>query len=396
MSELQESPLFYRDTWVEVNLDAIEANIKAVKEFYHFKDMTIMAVVKANGYGHGAVEVARAAIQSGANQLAVAIFDEALELRRAGIDVPILVMGRIRPTDARLAQKERITVTVFQRDWIVLAKDVLDRQLPALKIHIKVDTGMGRIGLRTKDELIQIINELKTEDAVELDGMFTHFATADDLNPDYFLKQYHRFEEMLGWLKELNMNIPHIHCGNSATGLRYPNKTFNMFRFGISMYGLTPSIDIKGELPFPLQQAFVLKTKLSHVKRLEAGESISYGATYTTKETEWIGTLPIGYADGWIRKNSTNGGFVLVNGEKAPFVGRICMDQCMIRLPREYDIDTEVILISDTKELSMDVVAERLETINYEIPCITGDRIPRVYMKNGKCVKIKTKYDEIS
>ncbi|WP_413376410.1 alanine racemase [Alkalihalobacillus sp. 1P02AB] len=387
---------FFRDTWAEINLDAIEANIKAVKEFYQFKEMNIMAVVKANGYGHGAIDVAETALTAGASHLAVAILDEALELRRAGITAPILVMGRIRPSDAEVAQKNDITITVFQLDWIEQAKPLLIEDQNPLKVHIKLDTGMGRIGLRTQDELMILSEQLNEIKALELDGVFTHFATADELNTDYFMKQYERFEQMLERLKERHISIPHIHCGNSATGLRYPNKTFNMFRFGISMYGLTPSIDIKDQLPIKLQQAFALKTKLSHVKELEAGESISYGATYTTKSKEWIGTLPIGYADGWIRKNSTNGGFVLIGNEKAPFVGRVCMDQCMIRLPYKMDVDTEVTLISFEDELSMDVVATRLETINYEIPCVITDRIPRVYMKNGKCERIKTKYDNIS
>ncbi|GAF64721.1 alanine racemase [Bacillus sp. TS-2] len=390
-----DNNLYYRDTWAEIHLDAIAENVKAMKEFYDFKEMNIMAVVKANGYGHGAIQVAKTAIEAGASHLGVALLEEGIELRKAGISSPILMMGRIRPSDVAVAQKHQITITVFQSAWVKEASKHLMKELP-LYVHLKLDTGMGRLGLRNSADIQETCSLLGKNDTFHIDGVFTHFATADEKETDYFNKQYRRFEEMLGWLQENRVDVANIliHCGNSATGLKYPDKTFNLFRFGISMYGLTPSPEMTNELPIQLKQAFVLKSKLTHVKKLKSGESISYGATYTTMEEEWIGTIPIGYADGWIRANSTNEGFILINGEKAPFVGRICMDQCMVKLPREFAVDTEVTLIGQTLPLNMDVVAARLDTINYEIPCIITDRVPRVYFKNGKYVQTLTKYDK--
>ncbi|MCK0473876.1 alanine racemase [Halalkalibacter sp. APA_J-10(15)] len=376
---------FYRDTWAEIDLRAIRHNMKSVCNLYHNlgRDVEVMAVVKANGYGHGAIEVAKAVLESGAAYLAVALLDEAIELRDAGIGAPILVMGRIRPEDVAIAIRYRITVTVFQIEWLYEAEHYIDADADQkLFIHIKVDTGMGRIGVRLKSELLPIVSFISKHTNMELEGIFTHFATADEINTDYYETQHKRFLNVLTWMKELGVHIPLIHSGNSAAGMRFPDHTFNMFRFGISLYGLTPSLEIQGELPIELKPAFMLKSRLTHVKKLPAGEAISYGATYQTEADEWIGTIPIGYADGWIRKNSTNSGEVLVNGERVPLVGRICMDQCMIHLKESIEVGTVVTLIGQdhNASISVDEVAERLETINYEIVCMIGMRVPRVYI----------------
>ncbi|GAE28895.1 alanine racemase [Halalkalibacter hemicellulosilyticus] len=374
---------FYRDTWAEIDLRAIRHNMKSVCNLYHNRgrDVKVMAVVKANGYGHGAIEVAKAVLESGAAYLAVALLDEAIELREAGIEAPILVMGRIRPEDVTIAIRYRITVTVFQLEWLQEAKLHIGTD-QKLFIHIKIDTGMGRIGVRLKSELLPIVSFISKHPNMELEGVFTHFATADEKNTDYYETQQKRFLNVLKWIKELGVHIPLIHSGNSAAGMRFPDHTFNMFRFGISLYGLTPSLEIKEELPIELKPAFTLKSRLTHVKKLPAGEAISYGATYQTETDEWIGTIPIGYADGWIRKNSTNNGEVLVNGERVPLVGRICMDQCMIHLKGAVEVGTVVTLIGHdhNTSISVDEVAQRLETINYEIVCMIGMRVPRVYI----------------
>ncbi|WP_017729373.1 alanine racemase [Halalkalibacterium ligniniphilum] len=381
---------FFRDTWVEVDLSAIEDNIRGVKELYQDKEMTIMAIVKADGYGHGALEVSRAALDAGATFLGVALLDEALKLRKGGIDAPILVLGRTRPTDVQLAVMHNISLTVYQLDWVEEAQKHL-QPTDTLKVHMKLDSGMGRIGLREKKEIDEIIEALSASNTIKLEAIFTHFATADEQDLRYFQEQYQRFLTMLEWIQAKGITVPYIHCGNSATALRFPDKTFNMIRFGISMYGLTPSLEIKAELPFQLKQAFSLRCRLTHVKKLPAGEAISYGATYRTTEDEWIGTLPIGYADGWLRYHASNGGYVLVEGEEAPFVGRICMDQCMVRLPKKFDVDTVVTLIGKDKgnEISMDDVAVRLNTINYEIPCVIGPRVPRTYYRQKELVSVK-------
>ncbi|WP_227939762.1 alanine racemase [Alkalihalobacillus deserti] len=373
---------FYRDTWAEIDLTAVSQNVKAISSLYHDKDMNVMAVVKANGYGHGAVEVAKKALSSGATYLAVALLDEAILLREADIQAPILVLGRIRPNDVLVAQKNQIIVTVFQVEWLEEAKKQLSPN-ETIQIHLKFDTGMGRIGIRTREEADALFEFLvKNKQQFEVNGVFTHYATADELDISYVNKQHKQFLTMLDWLKEWQIDVPLIHSGNSAAGLRFPEKNFNVFRLGISMYGLTPSPEITKELPVQLKQAFSLKSRLVQVKELPADETISYGATYRTKETEWIGTIPIGYADGWLRYHSTNGGEVLINGKRAPFVGRICMDQCMVRLPERVETGTLVTLIGEdgSDKITMDEVAKRLGTINYEIPCVIGQRVPRVYL----------------
>lgn len=381
---------YYRDTWVEVNLSAIEQNVRSLSHVYKDQNTAIMAVVKADGYGHGAVPVAKSAIAGGATFLGVAILDEALELREAGMTTPILVLGRIRPMDARIAAKHHIAVTVFSKEWLVSAKEYLDSSNP-LTIHVKCDTGMGRLGITDPKEIKEMVQIIHGSDTFYLEGMFTHFATADELDTSYYQEQFQQFQQFIHQLEEENISIPLIHCANSAAALRFPERAFNMVRFGISMYGLSPSPEIEGQLPFPLMPAFQLKTRLAQVKKLEAGKAISYGATYVTQTNEWIGTLPIGYADGWIRAHSTNGGTVLVDGEELPFIGRICMDQCMVRLNSPKEEGTIVTLIGHDqgKEISMDAVARRLDTINYEIPCIISKRVPRLYFKDGDLISVK-------
>ena len=370
--------LFFRDTWVEVDLNCIYENVQNMKKYLP-ADVTIIAVVKANAYGHGAYQVAKTALKAGASCLAVALLDEALELRRQGIEAPILILGWVRPEDVQVAAKQNITLTVFQLDWLEKAKQFLEAD-QSVAFHLKVDTGMGRIGVREQSEADEIIDFILEHPEFKMTGVFTHFATADELDLTYFQMQYDRFLTSLHWLKDRQINVETVHCANSATGLRFPDKVFNAVRLGISMYGLTPSPEIKNVLPFPLKEAFSLKSKLVHVKQMGPDERVSYGGTYKTNENEWIGTVPIGYADGWIRKLKS--AEVLVNGERCPIVGRICMDQMMIRLEKEVPVGTEVTLIGRQLygEITIDEIAKLLDTINYEIPCMISQRVPRTYI----------------
>lgn len=370
---------FYRDTWVEVNLDNIYENIASMKQMLP-QEVKMFAVVKANAYGHGDYEVARTALKAGADFLAVAFLDEALALRAKGITAPILVLGASKPESAGVAAAARVTLTVFSVDWFKQAKKYISHE-QNLHVHVKVDSGMGRIGVRSKADLMNIESWLGKEPCFSFAGIFTHFATADQLDVTYFQQQLDTFKDMLSALKE---RPELIHAANSATALRFTEPLFNAVRFGISMYGLSPSPEIKSILPYHLKEAFSLKTKIVHVKQLSRGDNVSYGATYTAQEDEWIATLPIGYADGWIRK--LQGQEVIVAGEKAPIVGRICMDQCMIKLAKPYPIGTEVVLIGESQGLSISVddIATKLDTINYEIPCMITSRVPRVYIQNNQ------------
>lgn len=373
---------FYRHTWAEIQLDAIEENLKAIRKVLP-PSTSIMAVVKANGYGHGALETAEVALETGAELLGVALLDEALYLRKNGIRAPILVLGHCPPEYAPIAAKHSISLTVYQKDWLLQAKKVLSKPVA---IHIKVDTGMGRIGVQTEEELFELLTELNLSDSFIFEGIFTHFAKADSKDTEYYQTQLERFLRTLEVVKE---KPRWIHASNSAASLLHETGQFNLARIGIAMYGLTPSPEIADILPVKLQGALSLHSTLIHVKKVPKGAKISYGCTYEAEEEEWIGTIPIGYADGWIR--ALQGQEVLVNGLRSPIVGRICMDQCMVKLPGKMPIGTKVTLIgkSGHEEITVDEIAKKLGTINYEVACMISSRIPRIYKRGEQIVKIK-------
>lgn len=364
----------HRPTVALIDLEAIRWNIEQEKK--HSNNSEIFAVVKANGYGHGAVEVAKTALASGVSGLCVSNLDEALDLRRHGITSPILVLSEIPVAYVELAQKNQITLTVASLYFLEALDSTVD--LSQLKVHLKLDTGMGRIGLRTIEEVKAaevLINQLN----LQLEGVFTHFATADEKNVDYFNQQAQRFQELKSALTILPK---YIHVSNTATTFWHQQCDGNLIRYGIGMYGLNPSGSLL-TLPFDLKPALSLISQLSYVKQVEKAEFISYGATYETKKNEWIGTVPIGYADGWLRR--LQGFSVLVDDEYCEIIGRICMDQLMIRLPKAFPIGSKVTLIGKDQdnEVTAASVAEYSQTIHYEITCGLSDRIPRVYDNNN-------------
>ncbi|MFB5197986.1 alanine racemase [Neobacillus sp. KR4-4] len=381
---MEEQGFFYRDTWAEVDLDCISANVTSIKKQLP-QQVKVIAVVKANAYGHGDVQVAKTALEAGAAYLAVAFMDEAIALRNKGITAPILVLGASRPEDIQVAAKFDITLTVFQKEWLEKALKYVKAE-DRISFHIKVDTGMGRIGVRSVSELIAVEQMISEHSPFHLEGIFTHFATADELDETYMYQQLALFESMVSALKQ---KPKYVHSSNSAATLRFPKTYFNAVRVGIAMYGLTPSLEMEDKIPFQLKEAFSIRTRLVHVKKMPKGEKLSYGATYETDDEEWIGTIPIGYADGWIRK--LQGQEVLVEGKRTPIVGRICMDQCMVRLPYHVPIGTPVTLIGaqENQFISINEIAKKLETINYEVPCIIASRVPRLYKKGGKVVDLK-------
>jgi alanine racemase (EC 5.1.1.1) len=373
--------VFFRPTWAEIDLDAIRENVQAIRRL--LPDQTeIMAVVKADGYGHGAYETAISALEAGAKMLAVALLEEGIVLRKKGIDVPILVLGYCPPEYAGVAESYQISLTVYQAGWLEKAVSFIKNRLP---VHIKCDTGMGRIGIRDVEELDQLLGVLRETEKFEVEGIFTHFAKADSRDEAYYFYQLDRFRN---FLKHLDRRPKWIHASNSAGALLHREGLFNLVRIGIAMYGLSPSEDIKDLLPIPLREAFSLHSRLVHVKQVEKGSKIGYGCTYEAKDDEWIGTVPIGYADGWLRR--LQGHTVLIDGRRAPIVGRICMDQCMVRLPGPYPVGTPVTLIGKMGDdrISVDEIADRLGTINYEVVCLIRDRVPRVYKKGGSPVKM--------
>lgn len=364
----------YRPTKAIIDLQAIRNNVQHLRQHLQ-QHVEIIAVVKANAYGHGDIEVARAALQTGASMLAVATPDEAVHIRQHFPTTAILVLGATPINFVPYASEYNITLTVFSEDWVEqAAKQQITK---SLSLHIKIDSGMGRIGVTTQQQLLSLYETIHQTEKFEVDGVFTHFATADEEETAYFDKQVIKFKELVSGLP---VKPRLVHASNTAVALiKEASLQFDAVRYGISLYGLAPSGYVAEQLPFPIEQAFTLETEIVHIKRMKAGESVGYGATYTATEDCYVGTLPIGYADGMIRK--LGGQTVLVDGKRCLIIGRICMDQCMILLPEAYNIGEKVTLLGTQGAdfISIDEWAERCETINYEVPCIMTARVPRTY-----------------
>ena len=368
----------HRHTQVKVDLQAIKNNIKA--EMDRKDPLTeLWAVVKANGYGHGIIQVAQAAKQAGATGFCVAILDEALALRAAGITEPILVLGITEPEYAPLIAEKDISVAVGTQDWLDTAATILaanDVTAP-LHVHLALDTGMGRIGFQTPTELAAAVTTLNRPNTpFDFEGIFTHFATADQADDTYFTHQLNNWKTLIAAVDELPR---YVHVSNSATSLWHQACNGNVVRFGVALYGLNPSGQELSS-PYELQPALSLIAELSFVKKLAKGKSISYGATYTAAKDEWIGTVPIGYADGYERR--LQGFHVLVDGQACEIVGRVCMDQMMVRLPHEVPVGTQVTLVGTDGDqtITLQDIADYCGTIHYEIACGLAPRLPRVYV----------------
>ena len=374
------NPFSYRDTWAEISLEAIKHNTKQFKNFID-DSVQLMAVVKADGYGHGAVQVAKAAIQAGADYLAVALLDEALVLRKAGILHPILILGYIPDRSIHDAIQYDIDLTVFTQDSLDEIIFQSNQQKKNVSIHIKVDTGMSRIGVQSKEEALAIAKKTQRSSYVTLKGIFTHFANADSEDPSYTYLQFERFHSVTSYLEQHQISIPLKHCCNSAATMNFPNMHLDMVRVGISLYGLYPDDSLKGHF-LSLQQAMSLKSKIAWIKDVPSSQPISYGCTYVPTHDLVIATLPIGYADGLSRLLSNKGQFLL-HDTLVPIVGRVCMDQLMIdvtNVPQTKIGDVVTIFgNSDSSFQSVDQIAKLMDTINYEVVCLIGKRVPRVY-----------------
>lgn len=362
-------PSIHRPTQAIVDLSAISYNIEQIQA--HLPEHTkTFAVVKADAYGHGAVAVA-SHIAPQVDYFCVSNLDEALELRQAGLTKPILVLGVMLPEELPLAQAHEVTITVASLEWL---ERLGNHMLTGLKVHLKLDTGMGRIGFRESSET-QVAMERLERLGAQVEGIFTHFATADEADETYFGKQWQSFKNHLAGLSKLP---PIVHASNSATTLWHQEGIFNAVRLGVAMYGLNPS-GTELKLPYALKPALCLSTQIVHVKTLPKSEKIGYGATYETPEEEVIATIPMGYADGWTRQ--MQGSHVIVDGQLCEVVGRVSMDQMTIRLPKWYPLGTPVILIGQDDEVRISAtdVATYRGTINYEVLCLLSGRVPRIY-----------------
>lgn len=364
----------YRPTKAIVDLQAIRDNIKSLRQYLP-NTTSVIAVVKADGYGHGVLEVARTAIEAGSIMLAVATLEEAVYLRDCGITADILVMGPSPVVVAGKAAELGIHITVSDAEWLRQAVPKIGSSF-SLKVHVKIDSGMGRIGLRDEKSLNEILDVIHGTSVFSLEGAFTHFACADEEDPTKTEIQFKRFMDLVDAFPE---RPKLVHASNSAAALLYPEYALDAVRFGISMYGIPPSRYVETKLPFELKRAFTLQTELAYVKLLEQGSGVGYGGTYETGQSEWIGTLPIGYADGL--KRGLRNQEILIAGERMPIVGTICMDQCMVKLPRELPVGEKVTLIGreGDEEIKMEEWADRLGTIPYEIAVTIARRVPRIY-----------------
>jgi len=382
----------YRPTLAEINLDHLRANYNAFREALP-DHMKLLACVKANAYGHGAVEVARELQQLGAAYLSVAFLDEALELRQGGISGPILVLGYTPPEAVEIAYEYDVTITLFSSEVLQAIKALPVKPEKPLKVHIKIDSGMGRLGLLPGEDAISFIEEAFSLRQVVVEGMFTHFARADEENKDYTLGQYRRFRGVADALRDKGFHIPIIHTGNSAAAIDTPELSYNMVRVGIGLYGLYPSDEVNRKT-VSLRPVMTLKTKLVYVKNLPPHSGISYGTKYVTEQEERIGTLPIGYADGFSRMLSGKAE-VLIRGRRVPVVGNICMDQCMVSLKsfaeeaEQIKAGEEVVLIGQQsgEYITADELAAKLGTIHYEVVCMIAHRVPRLYIRDDIPVK---------
>lgn len=354
----------YRNTYAEVSLPNLYSNYLSVQKLT--KGKIVIPVVKANAYGHGSIEITKFLHQKGIDYFAVSLLEEAIELRKSLPDIRILVMGVVENEGLIVASENNITVTISNPDQLI----TLPKLNNVLNIHIKVDTGMNRLGFKSLDEIVRWYNFMDLHPKICIEGIYTHFSTAD-VDKSYYDIQMTRFKNVLD---ALNKPFDMIHVSNSSSSIKYEsNIDFTTHtRLGISLYGLT--LDSSTDF---LMNTYRLITRISEIKKLEKGEKVGYGATYTATTNEIIGVLPIGYADGFIRKNQ--GGDVEINGTRYPIVGRICMDQMFIRINDSITKHDDVIMFGG--EVSIDEVANRLDTINYEVICQITYRVPKKYIR---------------
>ena len=376
---------YYR-VYAEINLDAIVKNVDNLMALTK-ENTGALAVVKADGYGHGDGAVAQAVAQK-VTGYAVATLDEAVNLRENGVKKPILVLGYVDPYEFDSLVSHEITATVFDVETAQLLADAARVQKKQAHCHIKVDTGMRRIGLEPDENGIAIVKQITALKELSADGIFTHFAASDETDKTSAEHQFKLFTDFTGRLEKEGIHFTYRHCANSAAVIDMPQVDLDMVRLGIAMYGMYPSDEVKKE-KVELFPALDLKSHITMVKEIPAGEKVSYGGTFTTTRTTKLATVSVGYGDGYPRALSSKG-YVLVRGQKAPIVGRVCMDQMMVDVTdiknvTRADIVTLIGKDGDA-EITVEEIAALAGTFNYEFVCDLGKRIPRSYYLNGEYI----------
>ncbi len=386
---------FLRRTWAQVDIDAVRHNFKEIRKKVG-SDTQIMCVIKADGYGHGAVFLGQYYEKIGADRFAVSNIEEALQLRENGITKPVLILGYTPAEMAKELAENDITQAVLSEEYAVQLSENAVKDNVKVKIHIKLDTGMSRIGFmyqdseRDKNSLEQIKRVCSLQ-GLETEGIFTHFAVSDEADEGKAatLHQLECFSGAVEKLKNDGVSFKVVHCANSGAIIDYAGAKFDCVRAGIILYGLSPSGKLAGKMD--LRQAMQIKSVIAMIKTVQPGTAVSYGRTFVTDRPTKIATVPIGYADGYSRSLSGRA-YMTVNGKKAPIIGRVCMDQLMLDVTDIDDVKTgdEVIVIGDGTDntISFDDIAQMTGTINYELVCLVGKRVPRIYMRHGKNVGI--------
>jgi alanine racemase len=367
-----------RPAWVEVDLKAISENLKAVRQ--KVGSRKIMGTVKANAYGHGLVEVAKLLEAEGIDMLGVSILDEAMHLRQAKIQSPILIMGTILAEEAERAVALDVRPTLNSFSVAESMNEVCRRRGRVVKAHVKIDTGMGRFG-EFPDNAVAYLSRLRTLEHLQIEGIYTHFPVADERNDPFTQAQIEMFRRVIDALAENGHHIPIQHAANSSAILNYPESYFNMVRPGNTLYGLYPSENVERNLP--LKPALSWKSRVLTIKQIPKDWSVSYGRTYIAPEEKRIAIVPVGYADGYNRHLS-NRGQVLIRDCRAPIIGLVCMDQFMVDVSEipEVAVGDEVVLIGrqGNEEITADEIGRQLGTINYEIICGINCRVPRIHI----------------
>lgn len=380
---------FQKRTWANIDLDAAEHNFHVIRK--QLKPGTMLCcVVKANGYGHGAVQLSKLYERLGADYLAVSNIEEAIQLRNAEVFLPILILGYTDPRCASQLAKHGITQCVFSYEYGKNLRENAVEQKVEVKIHIKIDSGMGRIGFQCIEDDLEKAAEVCRMPGIKVEGIFTHFASADegDGGKEYTLYQYNKFMDAIKYLEAKGIRFDIRHCANSAGIFDYPELHLDMVRAGIVLYGLQPSSVLHnlGDL----QPVLTLKTIIDHIKTVHPGDCISYGREFKANHDMRVATIPIGYADGLWRSNFPNNMVVEVEGKLSPIIGRVCMDQCMIDVTgiSEATVNSKVTVYGTKGKTFVDHIAAKNHTINYEIVCAIGERVPRVYKKDGTIVAV--------
>jgi alanine racemase len=364
-----------RPTWAEVDLDAISRNVARLVE--RVSPAALCAVVKADGYGHGAVHTARAAQRGGAAWLAVALVEEGVELRDAGITGPILLLSEPRPAEMAEARAADLRPTLYTPVGIAAAARTAAQGGRRWAVHLKIDTGMHRVGACT-DSAPAVAERITVEPSLRLEGVWTHCAVADDPADPFTDEQFERFDEAVATLRSAGHTELLVHAGNSAVGMAHPHGRYQLVRAGIAVYGVAPSPALAGAVP--LEPALRLRSEVTHVQLVQPGEGVSYGRRWVASRPTHVATVAIGYADGVRRSLSSCGGEVIIRGRRRPMIGAVTMDQLMVdcgALPVE--VGDEVVLIGSQGgvEITVDEIAAKLDTIAYEVVCDIGPRVPR-------------------